>query len=115
MGADQRTKSKKRAKAPTPSAADAAAPTRLWLACAGLCALTWLAYSNSFTGGLVLDNKVLLLEDVRVRVVTPENISLIFQKSYWWPYIESALYRPVTTLSYLFNYAVLGNGREPAG
>ena len=63
---------------------------------------------------MVLDNKVLLLEDPRVRAATPENISLILHKSYWWPYIESALYRPVTTFSYLFNYAVLGNGREPA-
>ena len=115
MSADQRAKHKKRAQAPAPSS-DQAAPQRpLWLAYAALCALTWLAYSNSFTGGMVLDNKVLLLEDPRVRAVTPENIDLIFAKSYWWPYIESALYRPVTTLSYLFNYAVLGDGREPAG
>ena len=107
MSADRRRKDKK---------IDGGSPrTRLWLACAGLCALTWLAYSNSFAGGMVLDNKVLLLEDPRVRAVTPENISLILHKSYWWPYIESALYRPVATLSYLFNYAVLGNGREPAG
>lgn len=64
---------------------------------------------------MVFDNKVLLLEDPRVRAATRENISLILHRSYWWPYIESALYRPVTTLSYLLNYAVLGNQREPAG
>ena len=28
---------------------------------------------------------------------------------------SSGLYRPLTTLSYLFNYAVLGNGTHPAG
>ena len=106
MSADPRRKKKESGSAPTP---------RRWLACAGLCALTWLAYSNSLAGGMVLDNKVLLLEDPRVRAVTPENISLILEKSYWWPYIESALYRPVTTFSYLFNYAVLGNAGKPAG
>ena len=89
--------------------------THRWLAGTGLCALTWLAYANSFQAGMVLDNKVLLLEDPRVRAVTPENISLILHQSYWWPYIESALYRPVTTFSYLFNYAVLGNQGQPAG
>jgi protein O-mannosyl-transferase len=35
--------------------------------------------------------------------------------TYWWPYGESGLFRPLTTLSYLFNYAVLGNGEHPAG
>src|SRR5262245_30124544 len=115
MSADQRTKHKKRAKALAPLWDQGGSQTRLWLAGAALCGLTWLAYSNSFAGGMVLDNKVLLLEDPRVRAVTRENINLIFEKSYWWPFIESALYRPVTTLSYLFNYAVLENGRDPAG
>ena len=27
----------------------------------------------------------------------------------------SGLYRPLTTLSYMFNYAVLGDGANPAG
>jgi protein O-mannosyl-transferase len=64
---------------------------------------------------MVLDNKVLLLEDPRIRAVTPENVDLILRQSYWWPYIESALYRPFTTFSYMFNYAVLGNQGRPAG
>ena len=81
------------------------------LAALALCVLTLLAYSNSFGGGLVLDNKVLLL-DPRIREATPENIALIFQHSYWWPTGEAGLYRPFTTLSYLFNYAVLGEGDQ---
>lgn len=81
--------------------------TRYALAALALCVLTLLAYSNSFGGGLVLDNKVLLL-DLRIRDATPENIDLIFQHTYWWPTGEAGLYRPFTTLSYLFNYAVLG-------
>jgi tetratricopeptide (TPR) repeat protein len=79
-----------------------------------LCVLTVLAYSNSFGGALVLDNKVLLL-DPRIRDATPENIALIFQRTYWWPTGEAGLYRPFTTLSYLFNYAVLGEGEQLFG
>ena len=84
------------------------------LAALALCVLTLLAYSNSFTGGLVLDNKVLLL-DPRIREATPQNIALIFQHTYWWPTGEAGLYRPFTTLSYLFNYAILGEGDQLSG
>jgi protein O-mannosyl-transferase len=88
--------------------------TRHALSALMLCVLTLLAYSNSFGGGLVLDNKVLLL-DPRIREATPENIALIFQHTYWWPTGEAGLYRPFTTLSYLFNYAVLGEGDQLFG
>ena len=83
--------------------------TRHALVVVALCVVTLLAYSNSFAGELVLDNKVLLL-DPRIREATPENIALIFQRTYWWPTGEAGLYRPFTTLSYLFNYAVLEEG-----
>src|SRR5262249_43275232 len=72
-----------------------------------LAAITMLAFSNSFSAGFTLDNKGLILEDPRIRELTGENISLILQHSYWWPRGEAGLYRPLTTLSYLFNYAVL--------
>lgn len=81
----------------------------------GLCLLTLAAYSNSFGAGFAMDNRGLILQDARVRAVTAENIDLIFQHTYWWPYGESGLFRPLTTLSYLFNYAVLGNGEQPGG
>jgi len=80
-----------------------------------LCLVTLPAYSSSLTAGFALDSKVLLLEDPRIRLATAENISLILQRSYWWPYADSNLYRPVTTLSYLFNWAVLGNQGEAFG
>ena len=73
-----------------------------------------LAFSNSFQAGFTLDNKGLLL-DPRIRELTPENIALILKHTYWWPTGEAGLYRPFTTLSYLFNYAVLGDGNQPAG
>jgi tetratricopeptide (TPR) repeat protein len=85
------------------------------LAAAALTLLTFLAFSSSFSAGFVLDNKGLLLHDPRIRKLTGENIRLILQHTYWWPTGEYGLYRPFTTLSYLFNYAVLGNANEPAG
>ena len=88
---------------------------RHFLAAAALCVLTLAAYSNSFSAGFVFDNRGLLLEDPRIREASAENLGLIFQHNYWWPYGESSVYRPVATLSYLFNYAVLGNGQERAG
>ena len=88
--------------------------TSLWVAL-GLCLLTLLAYSNSFVAGFALDNRGLILEDARIREASSENLALIFQHTYWWPYGESGLYRPLTTLSYLFNYAMLGEATAPAG
>jgi tetratricopeptide (TPR) repeat protein len=77
--------------------------------------VTLLAYSNSFTAGFTLDNRVVLTQDPRIRAWTAQNLRLIFTQNYWWPYAASDLYRPLTTLSYLFNHAVLGNGDRPAG
>ncbi len=84
------------------------------LAGLALCVVTLLAYSNSFSSGFVLDNRGLLL-DPRIREATPENFALIFRHTYWWPTGEAGLYRPLTTLSYLFNYAVLGDRDQAAG
>ncbi len=85
------------------------------LAACGLCFLTLLAYSNSFSAGFALDNKPLLLQDPRIREATGQNLDMIFRHTYWWPTGEAGLYRPLTTLSYLFNYAILGNRNEPGG
>lgn len=84
------------------------------LAILALSAITLLAFSNSFQAGFILDNRRILL-DPRIQDATRENIALIFRHTYWWPAGESGLYRPFTTLSYLFNYAVLGNREATAG
>src|ERR1700733_7647809 len=76
--------------------------------------LTLPAYSNSFHSGFVLDNRPLIIEDLRIRDASWSNIDLIFHHTYWWPF-DHGLYRPFTTLSYLFNYAVMGNADQPAG
>jgi tetratricopeptide (TPR) repeat protein len=85
----------------------------LWAAL-GLCLLTLLVYSNSFHTGFPLDNGFILQQD-RFHAATLHNAGLILRHTYWWPVTESGLYRPLTSLSYLFNYAVLGNADHPAG
>jgi hypothetical protein len=79
-----------------------------------LCAIALIAYSNSFHAGFTLDNGV-LLQEKQIHVATLRNIGLIFGHTYWWPTIETGLYRPLTILSFLFNYAVLGNAERPEG
>jgi tetratricopeptide (TPR) repeat protein len=86
-----------------------------WLAVCALCGIVLAAWANSFQCGFVLDNKALLLMDVKVHQVTRENIALILNHTWFWPAMEGGLYRPVTTLSWLFNYAILGNTDHPAG
>jgi protein O-mannosyl-transferase len=80
-----------------------------------LWAATLLAYINSFQAGFVFDNAPLLLQDSRIRAATSSNLDLIFNQEYWYNNSTSGLYRPLATLTYLFNYAVLGNGTQPAG
>lgn len=74
-----------------------------------------LTYANSFHAGFTLDNKVKILQDPRIRGLNERNLRLIFSREYWWPSYQGGLYRPVTTLTYLFNYAVLGNAQNPTG
>jgi tetratricopeptide (TPR) repeat protein len=73
------------------------------------------AYSNSFQAGLVFDNAPVIGEDPRIRHASFENAGSIFRGQYWWNNQTSGLYRPLTTLSYLGNYAVLGNEARPPG
>ena len=80
-----------------------------------LLALTALAFSNSFSAGLALDDQVLITGDPRIGEASVHNIGLILQHTFWWPNGEAGIYRPLTTLSYLFNYSILGNSSQPAG
>jgi hypothetical protein len=80
-----------------------------------LWACSLIPYLNSFGGGLPLDNNLAVNADARIRAVTWDNIRTIFTSDYWFTNLGPDLYRPVTTLTYLFNYSVLGNGAHPAG
>jgi protein O-mannosyl-transferase len=82
---------------------------------AALWTLALIAYSNSFQGGMVFDNATAILKDPRVHAVNGQNLQLILNEEYWYNSSTTGLYRPLTTFSYLVNYAVLGNGPNPAG
>src|SRR5215831_9804723 len=103
-----------------PSAAPPAPPTPVpvWRKHALLILALWtcalVAYSNSFTGGFVFDNSI-VLQDGRIKAVTPQNIDLILSQEYWYGWSLTGLYRPLTTFSYLLNYTILGNATQPAG
>src|ERR1035441_9180344 len=80
-----------------------------------LWALVLAAYSNSFQAGLVFDSAMAITRDARIQAVTPHNLRLLLTEEYWHGSTASGLYRPLTTASYLLNYAVFGNGTHPAG
>jgi tetratricopeptide (TPR) repeat protein len=81
-----------------------------WAAILGLGIVTLLAFSNTLQNtGFALDNKFIIIEDPRLRATNWDNLRQIFTEDYWYPKAVSGLYRPLTTLSYLFNYAVLGS------
>lgn len=73
------------------------------------------AYANSFTAGLIVDNKLLILQDPRVQSLSGENLRTIFTRDYWWPSAVVGVYRPVAKLTYLFNYILPGGGTNPIG
>ena len=82
---------------------------------AALWACSLIPYLNSFRDGLIFDNNLAIVVDPRVHAATWANVQNIFATDYWYNISSAGLYRPLTTLSYLFNYAVLGNGTSPAG
>jgi hypothetical protein len=71
-------------------------------------ALAFVAYSNSFGAGLIYDAKIVAHDDPRIRAATVQNWHQIWSGGYWYDYQDPTLYRPLTTSSYLFNYAILG-------
>jgi tetratricopeptide (TPR) repeat protein len=85
------------------------------LAVCALCMLAVAAYHNSFRSGFVLDNRYIIAEDDRLQAVTWDHVKLIFTEDYWYPRGVGAIYRPITTLSFLFDYSILGHGQNPAG
>jgi Flp pilus assembly protein TadD len=80
-----------------------------------LWALVLAAYSNSFDAGFVYDNESAILGDARAHEASLHNVHRIFTEGYWVDQPTTDLYRPLTTLSYLLNYAILGNGTNLAG
>src|SRR5207248_5905120 len=114
------SKSGKRGKSRNASGRTPAPPTakpraaRHTLYLAAIIGFTLFAYSNSFHALFLFDNDHAILKDPRVQAVTSDNIRRILTHSYWEAN-PTGLYRPLTTLSYLFNFAVLEDGPNPPG
>ena len=94
-------------------------PRRAWLGHGWRLLAIWgilfIAYSNSFQNGLVLDSASVIGQDPRIRQTTPANIGSILSGGYRYDKPTAGLYRPLTTFSYLLNFAVFGNGPRPPG
>ncbi len=93
---------------PTPRPRHALFIAALWIA-------ALVAYSNSFRAGLAFDSQRVILADSRIQADTPDNIHQIWTGDYYNGTGSAALYRPLTTLTYLWNYADLGDGPNAGG
>jgi hypothetical protein len=86
-----------------------------WESAVTLLVLCLAAYSNSFQAGFTFDSNPLVLRDARVQKLSRANLAAIAEKDYWYGHAWAGLYRPVTTLSWLFNFSVLDNRDQPLG
>ncbi|MCX7825455.1 MAG: DUF1736 domain-containing protein [Verrucomicrobiae bacterium] len=76
--------------------------------------VTLLPYLNVFRGEFVQNARVSLEADPRIRDLA--HVEDIFNKNFGYPLnTADGLYRPLTTLSFLFNYTILANGLNPVG
>src|SRR5438105_82853 len=109
---------RQRSKAPRPQSPGLPFARRETLLQVGLLAavlvLTFATYSNSLHAPFLMDNDEIILKDPRVHAVTSVQVHRVLTQQYWET-ATTGLYRPLTTLTYLFNYAILGNGEDPYG
>lgn len=76
--------------------------------------VTLLPYLNVFRGEFVTNTRMSLEADPRIHDLA--HVGDIFNKNFGYPLnTADGLYRPLTTLTLLFNYAILGNGANPVG
>jgi hypothetical protein len=74
-----------------------------------------VAYLNAGGGALVFDAKVIVGENPAVQTWSAESVRYLFTHDYWQPMATDGLYRPLTTLSFLFDRGVLGHGDAAFG
>ena len=78
-------------------------------------AVALATHANSLGNGLPLDAGALVQGNPALRALTWSNLRTIFGSDYWSPMATNGLYRPLTTLSFLVNWTVLGNEGRPFG
>lgn len=107
---------------PSPGAPGWARWGGLALAIALSIGAAFFAYRGAYVSGMTLDNKYIIQEYyLRMGELFPARplvswgqVFDIWAHDYWWPKGISGLYRPLTVLTYWFNYAVLDQKLEPA-
>jgi hypothetical protein len=72
-----------------------------------------LAYGNALGTGFFFDAKALVRDNPILRAATVDAVRFIFTSDYWQPMASDGLYRPLTMLSFLSDWSVLGHGGEP--
>jgi pentatricopeptide repeat protein len=73
------------------------------------------AYAGAPTPVLVFDARVLVGENPILREASASAVGYLFTHDYWQPMATDGLYRPVTMLSFLVDYAVLGHADRATG
>ncbi len=77
--------------------------------------ITFATFSNSFEADFTLDGKFLIVDTARVHAATLDNLRLILTHDHWWPDWVSGVYRPLTNVSFLLEYAGFGYGTRAFG
>lgn len=68
--------------------------------------LTILCFYNSLAGDFVLDDAFTIVNHELIKSLT--TIPKLFTSNYWGDLYPTGLYRPLTSLTYAFNYAMAG-------
>jgi len=74
-----------------------------------------LVYFGMPSDELTFDNAFIVGDDTRLRSFSLGSLKLIFSRDYWWPSFSSSLFRPLSTLTFWFEYSVLGYGERAIG
>ncbi len=84
------------------------------LALAAIVAATLVAYAGAPPATFVFDARVLVGENPILRQATGANVLYLLTHDYWQPIATGGVYRPLTMLSFLADYAVLGHAEHAA-
>ena len=116
MRAEKTKTLKRKPKSPDPPPSSSATPRWIKhaLVIAVIMGVVFSVYSDTLHAPFLLDNDAAILKDLRVHSVAKSQLYRILTEEYWET-SPTGLYRPLTTLSFLFNYTVLGGGVDPEG
>lgn len=77
--------------------------------------VVFTVHHNGLENSFSIDSHALVPGSPRVHAATAETVLSILTTDYWWPYWVSGAYRPLTTLSFLVEFSLLGFDHQPTG